>query len=278
MISFSVLQAVYKNDSPIFLTESLESIKNNTWQPEAVILVKDGVLTSELEFVLADWEQKLPLKIVGYEKNSGLAYALNYGLQFVETPLVARMDSDDICFKERFEKQVTYFEQNPQAEILGTGILEFYYREEKITKLRLYPENSDYNSKTLFKGTPLGHPTLMIKTDLLKEYKYCENTSMNEDIDLWFRFINDGHVIHNLQEPLLNFRITDGTFRRRSVKKAINEFKIYWKNLVAMFGLSPLLFYPVARLISRFLPYEISKSLYFSKARTKLFTNNGRKE
>ena len=39
-------------------------------------------------------EEKLPLQVVGYDKNMGLAHALNYGLQFINTELVARMDTE----------------------------------------------------------------------------------------------------------------------------------------------------------------------------------------
>ena len=100
-MTFSVLQSVYKKDNPDFLSQSLQSIALNTLQPSQIILVKDGLLTPELDSVIAEWQSKLPLKVVGYEQNQGLAHALNYGLQFVETDLVARMDSDDMCFPDR---------------------------------------------------------------------------------------------------------------------------------------------------------------------------------
>ena len=272
-MTFSILQAVYKNASPIFLNECLSSIKDSTIQPAKIILVKDGTIPAELESVISEWQNNLPLQVVGYEQNQGLAHALNFGLQFVDTDLVARMDSDDYCFPERFEKQLAYFRSYPEVEILGTGISEFYLNEDGnvFRKNRFYPQYSNNSSKKLFKGTPLGHPTVMMKSELLKNFRYSENTNMNEDIDLWFRLIRGGHTLYNLEESLLNFRITDGTFKRRSIKKAFSEFKIYWKNLYALFGFSPLLVYPIARLCIRFLPYGINKKLYFSNMRKKFF-------
>lgn len=274
-MTFSILQAVYKNDSPLFLNECLSSIKDSTIQPAKIILVKDGTIPAELESVISEWQNNLPLQVVGYEQNKGLAHALNYGLQFVDTDLIARMDSDDYCFKNRFEKQIKYFEEHPEAEIVGTGLSEFYFDKvgKEYRRNRFYPDFTNALSKTLYKGTPLGHPTLMIKSNLLKEFKYSENTNMNEDIELWFRLIKSGYVIYNIQEPLLNFRITDGTFKRRSVKKAINEFNIYWKNCFELFGFSLRLIYPLARLFVRFLPYKINKQLYFSNARRTMFEN-----
>lgn len=276
-MNLSVLQSIYKNDNPLFLDMALKSISEQTLKPIEIILIKDGKLSEELDAVIEKWINILPIKLVGYETNQGLAHALNYGLQYVSAELVARMDSDDICYPERFEKQVNYFISNPDTEILGAGLTEFYEGTDGsvFNRLRLYPTVVDKNSNCLFKGTPLGHPTLMVKASLLKEFRYNENTSMNEDIDLWFRFIKSGHVIHNVQEPLINFRITDGTFKRRSIKKAVNEFHIYNRNLKKLFGINWRLIYPIARLVSRFLPYTLNKKLYFSKSREKLLNTNG---
>lgn len=85
---FTVLQSVYKKDNPIFLSQSLQSIAENTVQPYSVVLVKDGILNHELESVISEWQSKLPLKVVGYEKNQGLAYALNYGFSLLKRSLL----------------------------------------------------------------------------------------------------------------------------------------------------------------------------------------------
>lgn len=273
-MTFSVLLAVYIKDNPVFLEECLQSLFAQTVKMDSVVLVKDGPVSSEVDAVIIKWEEKLPLKVVGYEQNKGLASALNFGLQFVETDYVARMDSDDICYKNRFEKQIEFLQSNPEIAICSVGITEFYIDKNgnRLEKVRLYNYKTDKSFKGLFKGTPIAHPTLFIKTELLKEYMYAEDTSMNEDIDLWFRFLLDGHIIYTIQEPLLYFRITDGTFRRRSVKKAFAEYKIYYKYLRRIFGKSPMFIWPLIRFITRFFPYSINKKLYFSDIRTKFFS------
>ena len=100
-MQFTILQSVYKNDKPKFLDQCFESIKNNSLQPVKIVLVKDGPISIDLDSIISKWLEKLPIQVVGYEQNQGLAYALNYGLQFVETELIARMDSDDICITTR---------------------------------------------------------------------------------------------------------------------------------------------------------------------------------
>lgn len=272
---FSVLQSVYKNDKPEFLRESLQSIANSTIKPKKIVLVKDGKVSEEIESEISKWINKLPIEIYEYEENKGLAHALNYGLQYINTELTARMDSDDICFPTRFEEQIKYFEENPDAKILGTGILEFYQygrnKNKKTEKIRLYPENTLMTSQSLFRGTPLAHPTLMIKTELLKKFRYEEDIGVNEDIDLWFRLLEAGYTIHTLRKPLLNFRITENTFKRRSFDKSINEYKVYRKYLKKFFGnFNYNHIYPLIRLCTRFFPSFLKKKLYLSNLRQKI--------
>ena len=266
---------MYRKDNPVFLNDSLKSLKDQTLPADQIVLVKDGALTQELEDVISVWKDKIPLKIVGYENNQGLAHALNFGLQFVETELVARMDSDDIAFPERFEKQVKEFETDKNLSVLGTGIEEFYNKSDGtvFTNVRLYPESTNKKSKKLFKGTPLAHPTVMLKTEILKNFCYNEKTKCNEDIELWFRLLKAGIEFKTLQEPLLNFRITNSTFKRRSFSKSVNEFKIYFSNLFSLFGFSWRLIFPVLRLFTRFLPYKLNRKLYLSNLRKTLFKN-----
>lgn len=272
-MKLTVLQSVYKKDNPRYLHECFYSIANQTLPANKIVLVKDGVLTPDLEKVINDWQGKLPLQVVGYGENKGLAYALNYGLQYVDTELVARMDSDDICYPDRFEKQVIQFEVDPSIMILGGGIEEFYIDSagNEIRKIRLYPKYTNKTSSSLYKGTPIAHPTMMMKTDLLKKFKYSEQTNCNEDIDLWFRLLEKGFEIKTLQEPILHFRITDETFNRRSVSKAFREFSFYFRNLFMFNGISIRLLLPFIRLGSRFFPKSINKKLYLSQKRQQFF-------
>lgn len=271
-MTFTILQSVYKNDKPQFLSECFESLARQTIPAKKIILVKDGNIPFELENIIKNWQTKLPITVVGYEENQGLAHALNYGLDFVDTEYVARMDSDDYCFPNRFEELLKFFNNNNNAVICGTAISEFYIKSngEEIRKIRLFPKEVNKKSECLYRGTPLGHPTVMMKTELLKQFKYSESTSMNEDIDLWFRILDAGYTIYNIETPLLNFRVTDGTFARRSIKKAFAEYKIYNKYLKKFFGFSFKRVYPVARFITRFLPFKLNKKLYFSNLRMKI--------
>ncbi len=82
-MKLSVLMSVYYKEKPAYLDECLDSLYKQTRPADEIICVKDGKLTSELDEVLNKWLAMLPLKIVGYEKNQGLAYALNFGIKII---------------------------------------------------------------------------------------------------------------------------------------------------------------------------------------------------
>lgn len=61
---FTVLQSVYAKDDPQALDEALESIAQSTRLPEAVVLVKDGMLPETLERIIAKWQGGGKLRLV----------------------------------------------------------------------------------------------------------------------------------------------------------------------------------------------------------------------
>jgi len=274
LINFSVLMSIYSKETVKNLNQCLESLAVQTLPATEIIIVKDGLLSKELEKCLLSWQERIPLKIIGYEENKGLAYALNYGLQFCSYELLARMDSDDICMPNRFEKQIKYFMEHKETVIIGSNIIEFYDGNQTYDiGEKHYPVSVDKKSTILFKGIPIAHPTVIIKTEILKKYKYNTNVYSNEDVDLWFRLILDGYKIENINEPLLRYRFTEKTFIRRNYKKIFNELKMCCYYLCKIYGFSLLLVFPLSRFIIRLLPVKIIKMIYFSKARQNLFSN-----
>ena len=108
-MSFSVLIAVYNQEQPHFLQQALESLLQQTQLPNEVIVVEDGPLTSALNEVLTHFQRQYKAcKRIAKPRQEGLGLALNEGLKHCQHDVVARMDSDDICMPQRFEKQLSY--------------------------------------------------------------------------------------------------------------------------------------------------------------------------
>lgn len=214
-MDYSILQSVYKNDKPDFLNECFLSLQELTVKPVKIILVKDGEISQELNNIILQWKNKLPLEVVGYEENKGLAYALNYGLQYVQTEYVARMDSDDICCKDRFTKQIDYLERNPDVVLLSGYINEFNNDPNIIVSTRKVPLEYDEIKEYLKKRNAFNHMAVMFKKTAIIEAGGYQQVPYFEDYDLWIRVVQKGFKVANIPEILIKARIGNDMIGRR---------------------------------------------------------------
>lgn len=123
-IQFSVLISVYKKEKAEYLKQALQSVINQTLKPTEVVIVKDGILTKELDECIEDFQRQHPklFKILTFKENRGLGLALRDGVKACKYEYIARMDSDDISKPDRFEKQFGYLQKHPETTLLGTWI------------------------------------------------------------------------------------------------------------------------------------------------------------
>lgn len=217
MMRFSVLMAVYYKENPVFLEKSLNSLIDQTFLPEEVIIVKDGPLGDELEKLINGFTQAHPglFKILSLPTNMELGIALAKGLKLCKNELIARMDSDDICYSNRFEKQIDYMMANPHVSVVGSSIREFNCIPGDLTKVRSLPEGIDRLRKFAVLRNPLHHPTVVFRKSHVLNSGGYKHMPLFEDYYLWVRMLKKGYIIANIKEPLLHFRTCDDMIRRR---------------------------------------------------------------
>jgi glycosyltransferase involved in cell wall biosynthesis len=268
MIKFSVLISVYKKENPEFLKESLQSIFSQTLLADEVILVQDGPLTEELDSVINEFRQKEPkLKIVKLPQNMGLGFALNKGLKFCNNEYIARMDSDDICFPERFEKQISYLQTHPDIDVIGCWTQEFHldiHGNKVITSLKRFPHSIWENFKYCTKRCPVEHPAVIFKKKSVIDAGGYQSCYLFEDYHLWARMFVNGAKFYNIQEPLLYFRMSNDSFKRRGgFKYAINEYHaLKTFRDIGFFSTKEFYFALITRFPIRIMPNCIRKFIY----------------
>jgi len=182
---FSVLMSVYFKEKPNYFKECLESILNQTIVPSEIVLVKDGKLTKELECVIGEYVSKYDnlFKIIELEENKGLGIALQIGLLNCKYDIIARMDTDDICLPDRFEKQLKILKERKDVSVVGSWIGEFEDHYKNINTLRKTPLTFDEIYSLAKKKNPLNHMTVMFRKKLFSPLigleKKCEYVSIN---------------------------------------------------------------------------------------------------
>lgn len=204
---FSLLMAVYDGDSPAFLHDALQSVLDNTVQPNEVILVVDGPINDGLSRVIENFLPILPIQSVNLDKNEGLGRALHRGILACKHEWIARFDSDDICFPDRFEKQLLFIEQNLEVDAFSAPIIEF---EKELTEgpfvVREVPRGHSAILGYAKWRNPLNHMSVMFrKSCVLQAGNYQDEPSF-EDYSLWLRMLLNGAHLDNMDEVVVYAR------------------------------------------------------------------------
>ena len=222
MEKFSICTSVYKNDKPEFVRVALDSmLVNQTVRPDEIVIVQDGPVPYEISRMFIEYTDKYGdrLNIIKLEKNGGLGNALKLGVENAKHDIIGRMDSDDICISNRFEKQLAYLETHPECDIVGGQMTEFIGEQENIVGRRVVPLTNAEIYKYMKGRCALNHVTVMFRKDAVLKVGNYQDWFWNEDYYLWVRMMISRCVFANLPDVLVNVRSGSDQYARRGGKK-----------------------------------------------------------
>lgn len=221
-MKFSVCTSIYKNDRPDFVRVALDSmLVNQSVKPTEIVLVQDGPVPDGLSSLLSEYEIKYPevMHIIRLEKNSGLGNALKLGVENAKCEIIARMDSDDICMPDRFEKLLAYLEAHPECDIVGGQMTEFIDTPDNIVGKRDVPLSNDEIYEFMKSRCALNHVTVMFRKQAVLNVGNYQDWFWNEDYYLWVRMMMAGCKFANIPDVAVNVRSGADQYARRGGMK-----------------------------------------------------------
>tara|TARA_Y100000296_G_C5179010_1_gene262150 strand:+ start:8787 stop:9605 length:819 start_codon:yes stop_codon:yes gene_type:complete len=226
---FSVLMSVYAAEDPLNLEAALSSVwDSQSLKPSEIVLVKDGPLGSPLNGVIQRWMDKLRtnLKVVSLEFNVGLANALNVGIEHCSFELVARMDSDDISYPDRFKRQVEFMTCNPSIVASSGNIDEWDPELNRVVGARIVPKGGRSLRKYAKFRSPLSHPATIFRKSVIQDSGGYPSLNNAQDYALWSLLLASGYELANLSDKLLRMRVGEGFIERRGKGYFLQELKL----------------------------------------------------
>ncbi len=235
MTDFSVLMSLYIKEKPEYVEECFQSLLRQTVQASEWVVVEDGPLSDGLYEVLDKYEKEYPglIKRVPRPVNQGLGMALQAGVPECSNELIARMDTDDICREDRFEKQLAEFEKDPDLDIIGSCIDEFEDTPEDIVASRNVPLTDEEIKKYQKRRDGFNHMTVMYKKSAVLGAGNYQPCPLMEDTYLWVRMMKNGVKCKNIGEPLVYARIGKDMFNRRGGWAYFKKYKAAFKMVYA---------------------------------------------
>lgn len=226
---FSVLMAVYGDDSPEYLAQSLGSLEAQTRLANEVLIVKNGPLGGALEAIIAAYSARLPIVALQLPENKGLGSALRIGVEKCRFEMIARMDPDDISSPERFEREVGFLETHPEVDAISGTIREFNSDPAVcISERRLPCEHASIQAFAK-RRCPLNHVAVVYRKPAVLTAGNYQSRFRQEDYDLWVRMLVNGSKFHNLDDVCVLVRCGNGMFDRRGGWGYLrHEASLFW--------------------------------------------------
>lgn len=215
----SVIMSTY-NETREELQKSIESILRQTYKNIEFIIVVDNPQNESIKKIVNNYKNlDFRIKVINNNVNLGLAASLNKAVNLAKGEFIARMDADDISSIDRIEKQIEFINDN-NLDMVASNRIDIDIRGNVLSyKSKLPTQN---NIKRLLPiGNFITHPTVIVKTSIIKNLSGYRNFGSAQDYDLWLRILSSGYKIGIIDEPLVFYRV-----RENSISNS-NKYKQY---------------------------------------------------
>lgn len=210
----SVVMPVYNGER--FVAEAIGSVLAQTFRDFECIVVDDGSRDGTAR-LLAEATAKDPrVRVLSHQQNVGFRRALNSGCDIARGEFVARLDADDVCLPQRFERQVAYLKAHPDVAVVGSWVQLVDDRGVR-GRVQRYPTQPAMVSWSMLFFNSLAHPSVMIRRSALQAAggfpDGCEGGT--EDYALFLQLSRTTRLA-NLSEVLLLYRMWPGSMSKTS--------------------------------------------------------------
>jgi glycosyltransferase involved in cell wall biosynthesis len=189
-----------------YISESIESILNQTFYDFELIIIDDGSTDNSVEIIKSYHDHRIVLR----ENPHDFIHSLNTGIELSKGKYITRMDADDIMPPNRLEVQFRYMEDNQRIDVCG-GWMETFGKNVSIQKA---PVNHEEILVGMLLNNCLFHPTVMLRRESIAKlpffpHIYKQEFIYAEDYKLWTDLAMFGLHFANIPEALVKYRLSE---------------------------------------------------------------------
>ena len=217
----SVVMTVYNAER--YLRQAIESVLSQTMKDFELIIVNDCSTDSSEEII----KSYLSDKRIWYfknEKNLKVSKSRNFGVSKASADYVAFIDSDDIWFEQKLEKQLEFMKQK-NAQICYSSYA--FISDDGMIQNKIFDVPKEVTYKKLLKQNVITPSASMFKKDLLIKYPFYAD-EVHEDFVSFLQMLkNEKITAYGIVDPLILYRLTNNSKSRNKIKAMKMTLKSY---------------------------------------------------
>jgi glycosyltransferase involved in cell wall biosynthesis len=193
-----------------------------------MILIDDGS-TDDTPRLLNELQARDPKVRTRRQPFQGLVSALQNGIAEARGRFIARMDADDIALPGRLQAQLAHLERHPAVGLVscrvrygGNPRKQKGYADYVRWTNRLL--SGDDISLNRFVESPLAHPSVMFRKELVEKFGGYRQGDFPEDYELWLRWMDAGVRMEKLPDALLVWNDPPQRLSRTDPRYSVENF------------------------------------------------------
>lgn len=252
----SVVMITY--NSARYVLETLESVKNQTWQ-NLELIISDDCSTDDTLKICTDWlsenkDRFAATKLITVAQNTGIPANCNRGLRAMQGDWMKSISGDDILLENCIADNIEFARNFPEASFIASDVREIddqglLIREKVINEGIIFLTDFSSVKKQLkaYARWPafLNVPSFFCSREVIVNMGYCdEDFKIFEDTTMVIRIMEKGYRLFYMKKPTVAYRIHQNSVSRsmkiddRREKEALRVFLKYRKKYLNI--LNPL--------------------------------------
>jgi glycosyltransferase involved in cell wall biosynthesis len=195
-----------------FIDQAVCSVIVQTYSDWELLIIDDFSSDGTWEKVQKYASEKV--RIFRNESNRGNSFTINRGISLATGLYIAKMDSDDLSFPERIEKQLLFLETHPDVDVVGCQVIKTSSDLSRILAVSAYPTvHGEITKLVTFKkfqfifgpNIHIADGTVLGRSDWFRKWNYDEKIIIAQDFDIYYRARRQS-VYANLPDRLYIWR------------------------------------------------------------------------
>lgn len=218
----SIIMPTYNAEDNI--SEAVDSILTQTYSHWELLIIDDKSTDNTLKIL--EKYNEYNINIIKLKENMGVANARNIGIGKSNGNFIAFLDTDDLWYENKLEKQYQHMIDNDSA-MSYTSYDVINDRGKSINKELIVPNKISY--RDLLKGSKIGCLTVMVNKKKISNL-YMKNIP-HEDYLTWLNILKEVDYATGLTEVLASYRVSEDSLSGNKLKAARWQYNIYKKEL-----------------------------------------------
>ena len=200
----SVIMPAY--NAELYIEEAISSILAQSYKNIELIIV-DDYSQDNTPNVIKNFDDDR-IRYIRNDKNRGIAYSTNYGIEQAKGKYIALMDDDDVAFPGRIMFQTLFLEKHEEIDVLGGRSIDIDQNGNEIGRFDVPHYNPDYvRAMLLIQCVDFRNGTTMMRRSFIDrhELRYTEGQLGMQDY-LFFVEASKVGNISSIPEFLIKWR------------------------------------------------------------------------